>query len=616
MRLGVVWGVGALLLVAVGTHTGCKRSDTPAPAGGPAGSPSAPAPADGGTSVAAQTPNAARAAAPEPGFRHLAELGQMRALDFEPLKKKADRYATVLLQYDKAVLSEAERQMLPHLIEAAVVMDHLFWRQASADGLEVWQKLQGLKDSYGQALRRYVRINAGRFDRLDNHEPFIGTGSKPLGATYYPRDLRKEEFEAWVKAHPADEKAFADPYTVIRREGPTGLKAVPYSVEYAEPLQQAAAKLRAAAALSQNESLRKFLESRAAAFLSNDYYASECDWMDVEGSALEVTVGPYEVYEDRLLGYKAAFEAFITLNDPQATAELDRLVALIGDMEQNLPLADEHKNLKRGGATPVRVADLVYSSGDTRAGVQTLAFNLPNDERVREAKGSKKVLLRNVSDAKYEKILVPIAQRVLADDQLPLVSKQAYFTHSLTHEVSHGLGPGTLALPDGTSTTVSKALKELYPAIEEAKADVLGDYNMSFAIRRGAYPDTLGPQTAVTSLAGVFRSVRFGTEEAHGKGNLLIFNYLLDRGAYVYDAAAKRFRVDLTKIEGALTDLAREILTIQAKGDYAGARALLDKYGSMRPEMKALIDSFQDIPVDIEPIYPVEQEQFGGNTGK
>ena len=540
----------------------------------------------------------------------------MKSLPLAEIQEKAERFAEVKITYDDSKLDPARKKMLEHLLNAADILDGLFWAQSTPDGRKLFDELSKDRKRFDELskdksraaklLRRYVHINYGRYGRLDGGEPFIGEGEKPRGATYYPADMAKEEFENWLEAHPADQEAFTDEFTIIRRSKEGGLIAIPYNEFYKKELDDAASELRAAAALAENATLKRYLESRAAAFQSNDYYASDVDWMDLEGNLIEVTIGPYEVYEDRIFNYKAAFEAFITLNDPEAAAELSKVAGYLPQMEINLPIPDEHKNHARGSESPIRVVDVIYTAGDTRAGVQTLAFNLPNDERVREAKGSKKVLLRNVSDAKFDKILTPIAEHVLTKDQLPLLARENYFNHTLMHEMSHGLGPGNITLADGTETSVNRELKELYSTIEEAKADTLGIYNTFFLIDQGVFPKEWEARTAVTTLAGTFRSVRFGAEEAHGKANMIIFNYLLKNGAYVHDPTTGQFSVELSKVRQVVKDLAHEILMVQAMGDYDACKKLIDTYGEMPECMKAAIAGLTDVPVDIEPIYAVE----------
>jgi hypothetical protein len=368
-------------------------------------------------------------------------------------------------------------------------------------------------------------------------------------------------------------------------------------------LNEAAALLNEAAALTENASLKAFLESRATAFLSDDYYASDMLWMDLDGT-VEVTIGPYETYEDGLFGYKAAFESFVTVTDPVESARLAKFKDELPWLEARLPIADEHKNLNRGSDSPIRVVDEVYSAGDTRAGVQTIAFNLPNDERVREAKGSKKVLLRNVMKAKFDQILMPIARELVAEDQLGDLTSESFFLHTLWHEMSHGLGPGKI-MKDGKATEVRLELKDTYSTLEEAKADAMGEWDIFVLHRAGRdyFPAEIVKQQSATYLAGLFRSVRFGIGEAHGQANAMQFNYLLDRGAISVDEATGRFRVHHEVFEEAIGQMVADIIAIQAVGDYEGSNAYIARWGGMSPVLAEALEKLDGIPVDVQPVF-------------
>ncbi|HEX7184408.1 MAG TPA: peptidase [Thermoanaerobaculia bacterium] len=519
------------------------------------------------------------------------------------IEKRLAQLAPVPLEADLSALSPADRRVLDKLVEAARHMDEIFLRQAWTGNPELRQRIAGWNEGKEGAARQYYEINFGPWDRLAERQPFLGDREHPEGAGYYPEDMTKEEFEAWVKDHPEDRERFTSTFTVIRRRD-GGLAAVPYSQEYTEWLLPAAQRLREAAAASDNASLRKFLELRANAFASDDYYASDVAWMDLD-APVEVTIGPYETYEDGLFGYKAAFEAFVTVNLPKESAALARFKERLPWLERNLPIPDEHKNLSRGTESPIRVADAVFTSGDTRAGVQTLAFNLPNDERVREAKGSKKVLLRNTMRAKYDRLLVPIAQRVLAPEQVGDVSFEAFFDEVLHHELSHSLGPGTIT-KNGKKTEVRLELKDLYSTLEEAKADVMGVYNILALIEQGEMPAELRRTLEPTYVTGLFRSARFGVDEAHGQGVVAQFNYLTEKGALQVDANA-RFRAVSEKFPGAIRDLLREMLMLQAAGDYEGTKRFLEKYGKPSDSLREAIGRLSDVPVDIRPIYAVDR---------
>jgi len=525
------------------------------------------------------------------------------------LEEKIGRYKKVRIPYDPSIFSEKEQKAVELLYRAARVMDELFWEQVSSIGPRLRQRLQNPQNRSERLLARYLAINYGPYDRLDEMEPFVKVPERRPGATFYPEDMTKDEFASFIEKHPEQKEAFQGWFTLIRRQA-GGLVAVPYSQAYADRLKEASGFLKQAADLVENPSLSKYLKSRADAFLSDSYRQSDIDWMDVRDSRLEVTIGPYEVYEDHLFNYKAAFECFITAKDPEESRKLAKVATYLKDMESNLPIEDKHKNFERGSSSPVLVTQLIYSAGDTRAGVQTLAFNLPNDEVVREQKGSKKVMLKNISHAKFDAILKPIAERAVLKQQREFVTFDAYFNHTLMHEVSHGLGPGLIA-HQGKRVPVNLLLKEQYTTIEEAKADVLGVYNTLFLISKKELPERMRKETFVTFLAGFFRSVRFGVHESHGRANLVAFNYLLEQGAYRYHSEQKCFSVDLDKAPAVVEALSKEILMIQALGDYDKAKAFVDKYARIGPKIQGVLDSLKDIPVDIEPQFEIE-ERLGG----
>ncbi len=503
------------------------------------------------------------------------------------------------LTADVSHLSPGDRVALQHLVDAARAMDDIFWQQAWRGNDELAPQVAGL-DS--EAARDYYRIMYGPWDRLADLEPFLGDLEHPEGAGYYPEDMTAGEFEAWLETHPEDRGAFTSLHTIIVRED-DGLAAVPYSEAYRTELERAAVSLRAAAAATDNESLRRFLELRAGAFATDDYFESDMAWMDLD-SAIEVVIGPYETYEDRLFGYKAAFESFVCVTSPEDSAALAKFKSELPFLERNLPIPEAHTNLDRGAESPIRVADALFTGGDTRAGVQTLAFNLPNDERVREAKGSKKVLLKNVMHAKYDGILVPIAGVVLPPDEAGMVDFDAYFQFILHHELSHGIGPGQIVV-DGRETEVRLELRDLYSALEEAKADVLGVYDIYALVEKGVMDAAILEHLPWTYTAGLFRSARFGLTAAHGLGVVVQTNWLLEKGALEVTGDG-RYRPVPDAFESAFESLATELLMIQALGDYDRARALVEAYGTPPESMVAAIGRLGDIPVDIEPVYPLE----------
>ncbi|HKI06149.1 MAG TPA: peptidase [Thermoanaerobaculia bacterium] len=520
------------------------------------------------------------------------------------VEKRVTQFAPVPFSADLSALTPEDRQVLDKLVAAAKLMNEIFLRQAWAGNTALRDQLASYQGEHAEATRLYFDVNFGPWDRLAERQPFIGDQPHPSGAGHYPEDMTKEEFEGWIAKHPGDKEALTSTFTEVRRGQDGALVAVPYSREYAEWLKPAAQLLREAAALTSNASLKKFLDLRAAAFESDDYYASDVAWMDLD-APVEVTIGPYETYEDELFGYKAAFEAFVTVNLPKESAALARYKEQLPWLERNLPIPDEHKNLNRGTESPIRVVDTVYSAGETRAGVQTIAFNLPNDERVREAKGSKKVLLHNTMRAKYDRILLPIAERVLDPAQVKDVSFEAYFDEVLHHELSHGLGPGTITV-NGRKTEVRLELKELFASLEEAKADVMGVYNILALIEKGEMTASLRKSLEPTYVAGLFRSARFGVDESHGQGVVAQFNYLLAKGALRIDASGKVHAVS-EKFPAGIRDLLRDMLMLQANGDYEGTKRFLDTYGKATQPIRDAIGRLGDVPVDIRPVYQAEK---------
>jgi hypothetical protein len=512
------------------------------------------------------------------------------------------RFAPQRMTADIGHLSEGDRQALRHLVAASRAVDEIFKLQAWVGNSDLAPRVAAYAGPDADAVRDFYRIMYGKWDRSRELAPFIGDQRHPAGAGFYPEDLTKEEFEAWLAAHPDDAESFTSLHAIVRRSG-DGLVAVPYSEAYGDLLERAASELLAAAAATPNESLRRFLELRAQAFFSDDYYESDMAWMDLD-SAIEVVIGPYETYEDRLFGYKAAFEAFVCVVNPEDSERLAVFKQELPFLEASLPIPDEHKNLERGTESPIRVADEVFTAGDTRAGIQTIAFNLPNDERVREAKGSKKVLLKNIMRAKYDAILTPIAGRVLPVDETDRIDFDAFYQFILHHELAHGIGPGSIVV-DGRETEVRLELKELYSRFEEAKADVLGVYNIYKLVDRGVIDSEILEHLPWTYTAGMFRTTRFGLTEAHGIGMVVQANFLLERGA-IEVTPAGRFRPVPEKFHDAFKDLAAELLIMQAVGDYSAAQGLMERYGNVPEAMVATIENLSDIPVDVDPEFDLE----------
>jgi hypothetical protein len=519
------------------------------------------------------------------------------------LQARYDKIATIdLTGVDTSFLNDEQRKVVNLLIEASSYMDEIYLRQVARDNPQTRKNIVASDDPQQELLLKMFDRHFGPWDTLDEDHAFFGDVEKPKGAGFYPADMSKNEFEAWITAHPDDEAAFRSLYTVIVRHG-SELVAIPYSVAYKEYLHPAADLLREAAALTSNPSLKKFLSLRADAFFSDDYQASEMAWMDLADTPIEVVVGPYEVYTDKLYGYKAAFEAFITIKNPEESAALSKYKNYLRDMEANLPVDESYKNFKRGFESPIAVTYQIHGGGDNVPGVQTIAFNLPNDEVVRELKGAKKVLLNNVLGAKFDLILDPMAEKILVADQSKLLMKKYMSFETLFHELSHSLGPGTITV-DGTETTVNAQLKELYSKLEEGKADVMGAYNILFMMERGELPAAEKEAFLATYFTGLFRAMRWGTDEAHGGGSAYQYSYYKEVGAFSWDEGEQRFKLDFDKLEQAISDLTGKIVVLQGNGNYDAVNTFLGGYAVLDDHAKLVIASTSHLPTDIAPIYP------------
>ena len=548
------------------------------------------------------------------------------------LAKMASRFAPSPMRVDVSALSSGDRQALVKLLEAARVLDDIFLKQLWSGNLALYHRLERDKTPAGRARFHYFWINKGPWSDIDEYKAFIPgvPRRKPLVANFYPEDMTKDGFEHWLSSLTPEEQEQAKSFfTVIRYKTPapkpTGflgppeklhdsMVIVPYNEEYKDDLTRAAGLLREAAGLTDNASLKKFLTTRADAFLSNDYYESDMAWMDLD-APLDITIGPYETYNDELFGYKAAFEAYINLRDEKESAKLSAFAKHLQEIEDNLPIDPQYRNPKLGAAAPIRVVDQILSAGDGAHGVQTAAYNLPNDERVVQQKGSKRVMLNNVQEAKFHSVLVPVAMKTLTRTAMLDVNFDSFFTHIVAHELMHGLGPHQIKV-DGRETNPRKELKELFSAIEEAKADITGlfalqymmDHNKEMGLGNALASDEAAQrQLCVTFLASAFRSLRFGLSDAHGKGMAVQLNYLLDKGAFASHGDGT-FSVDMTKVKDAVRDLDHDLLTIEAEGNYDGAKKMLDDLGVIRPVVKHALDRLTAIPTDIEPIFVTAEE--------
>jgi len=501
---------------------------------------------------------------------------------------RPDVYAELPLVSNLSHLNDDQKKMVVLLIEAAQIMDDLFWRQAFGDGYQEWLASIGVDD-----VRRFAELNYGPWDRLNDDAPFMpGFGAKPLGAQFYPADMTREEFEA------ADLPGKNSLYTFLRRNEAGELIVVPYHVEFADELSRAAALLRQAADLAADEEFADYLRIRADALVTDDYQASDFAWMDVKSNSVELVIGAIETYEDRLFGYKAAYEAYVLVKDLEWSERLARFAEFLPELQKDLPVDDAYKAETPGTDSDLNAYDVVYYAGHSNAGSKTIAINLPNDEVVQLAKGTRRLQLKNAIEAKFDRIMDPIAGMLVDEGQRSHVTFDAFFANTMFHEVAHGLGIKNTVNGQGT---VRAALKDVASSMEEGKADILGLYMITKLHDAGELGDSDLMDNYVTFMAGVFRSVRFGASDAHGRANMVRFNYFEKQGAFARDVEKGTYRVDFDRMQEAMSSLSNLLLTLQGNGDYEGAARLTNETGVIGPELQADLDRLTnaDIPVDI-----------------
>lgn len=499
---------------------------------------------------------------------------------------RLNQYTEFTLTADVSSLSENQKKMIPLLVDAAKAMEEVFWMEAYGNK---GQLMSGLSEK----KQRFAEINYGPWDRLNGNEPFLdGVGSKPEGANFYPADMTKEEFEKW------DSEAKDDLYTLVRRDGSGNLTTVPYHEAFAEQHELAASKLKEAAELAEDEGLKKYLDLRAEALLTDDYQPSDMAWLDMKNNTIEVVIGPIETYEDQLFGYKAAHETFVLIKDKEWSDRLSKYAEVLPELQEGLPVSEEYKQETPGRDSDLNAYDAVYYAGDANAGSKTIAINLPNDEEVQLKKGTRRLQLKNAMRAKYDKILVPISEVLIVEDQREYITFDAFFGNTMFHEVAHGLGIKNTITDKGT---VREALKEHSSALEEGKADVLGLYMVSELRKDGMVSEGSIEDNYVTFMASIFRSIRFGSSSAHGKANLIRFNYFKEMGAFSYDDESQTYSVDFDKMAAASDSLSNKILTLQGDGNYEGVAAFVEEYGKVGDQLQESLDrlSEQSIPVDV-----------------
>ncbi len=509
----------------------------------------------------------------------------------EPLvegKARPEIYADFTLTADLSYLTDNQLEMIGVLIEAAEIMDGLFWRQAYGDNYRSFLDSLGVGDE-----GRFAEINYGPWDRLDGNRPFIkGVGPKPPGANFYPADMTVEEFEA---AYLPGKNGL---YSLVRRDENGALTLVPYHVAYADELKAAADLLRQAADLAESQDFANYLKLRAAALISDEFQMSDLYWMDVKDNEIDVVIGPIETYEDQLFGYRAAYSAYVLIKDMEWSGNLARFATFLPELQEGLPVPDAYKMGTPGSDADLNAYDVVYYAGDSNAGSKTIAINLPNDEQVQLDKGTRRLQLKNAMQAKFDKILEPIADELVDESQRQHITFDAFFANTMFHEVAHGLGIKYTI--DGNST-VGEALRDVASSIEEGKADVLGLYMVTSLYDAGELGDVDLRDYYVTFMTSVFRSIRFGASSAHGKANMVRFNFFVENGAFVRDAETGRYRVDFERMREAMADLSRLLLTLQGDGDYEGAAELTNTKGVIGDQLQADLDRLTraNIPVDI-----------------
>jgi len=521
------------------------------------------------------------------------------------LPERLARWKTVQMPFHSQGLKPREIQLVNKLVEASRGIEDIYWRQSDPEGLTLYQSLKNATGAHDQMLRRFLYINGSRYDLLDENRPFVGTQPMPPGHALYPPDLTREQIDAYVAAHPEKKKEIYDGFTVVRREGQE-LVGIPYHVAFASFLENAAKKLREAAELSDDAAFAKFLRLRADAMLSDDYYQSDLAWMDLANPKFDIIFAPYETYLDNLLGVKTSYGGAVLVRNEAESKKLELYQKYVPDIQEALPLSKENLPSKRGLATPMEVMDAPFRSGDLTHGYQAVADNLPNDPRIHELKGSKKIFFKNFFDARVSYVILPVAKRVMKPEQAAKASGEGYMASTILHEICHGLGPA-FARVGGKQVDIRESIGAAYSGLEEAKADVVGMFGLKWLIDHGALPASKLEEYYVSYVAGIFRTVRFGTGEAHGRAEMMEFNYLVEHKAITRDAAGK-YAVDFGKMPDAIASLAKELLETEATGDRARAENWFKKYDTMPAELKSALETAKSVPVDIDPVFSFPRE--------
>ena len=516
------------------------------------------------------------------------------------LDQRLAKFRRVPMPFRTAGLSAHEQQLVRKLVEACGYLESIYWRQSDLEGLSLYQSLAASTSPRDVKLRRYLKINASRFDLLDDNKPFVGTEPMPLGRGFYPTNLTRDRLEQYVKDHPDQKAAIYDQFTIVLwHDG--NLEAVPFHIAYRAFLEPAAKALRAAAKLSGDPAFATFLQLRADALLSDDYFPSDLAWLELKNPKFDIIFAPYETYLDSLLGVKGSYGAAVLVRNERESKRLELFQKYVPEIQDALPLAADDRPSKHGLETPMEVVDAPFRAGDITHGYQAVADNLPNDPRVHERKGSKKLFFKNFMDARVNYVILPLARQLMEPEQAAKVSGEAYLLGTIMHEICHGLGPAFARTPTG-KVSIREAIGHQFSGLEEAKADATGMFALKWMVDHGALPKEKLEEYYASYVGDLFRTARFGTAEAHGQAQMMEFNYLSERSA-IRRSVSGRYAIDYEKIPGAVADLAKELLEIEATGDRERAENWFKKYREMPEDLKTSLKATSDIPVDVDPVF-------------
>jgi Peptidase family M49 len=520
------------------------------------------------------------------------------------LDQRLAKWKTVRMPFRTAGLSQREIRMVEKLVNACRYLEEIYWRQNDTEGLSLYQSLQGSSNPRDIKVRSYLRINASRFDLLDENKPFVGTEPMPPGHGFYPRGLTRAQIEQYVKDHPEQKAEIYSPTTVVRWHGDK-LEGLPYHIAYRSFLEPAAQNLREAAQLSADPAFANFLRLQADALLTDDYYKSDLAWVDLKDPKFDVIFAPYETYVDGLLGVKGSYGAAVLIRNAEESKKLALFERYVPDIQDALPLAAEDRPSKKGQQTPMEVMDAPFRAGDLRHGYQAVADNLPNDPRIHEEKGTKKIFFKNFMDARVNYVILPVAQKVMRPDQAAKASPEGYLLGTILHEMAHGLGPAFSRTASG-KVSIREAIGPSFSGLEEAKADAVGMFGLKWMVDHGVLPKEKMEEYYASYIAGIFRTVRFGIGEAHGEAEMMEFNYLSERGAVKRESSG-RYAIDFAVMPGAVADLSKELLEIEAAGDRDRAEKWFGKYDKIPDELKTSLKAASDLPVDINPVFSFKE---------